>query len=130
MSNVVALCPRDRLRQDAGPIATIYRSLGTEAAEQVVTRALGELSLATAAVAAQMRDGEMTDLPRQLRRLQRMAEHLGMVTFATITGDLRLCVEGGDSTAIHAVWARLQRAADRSLAPVHLCPASDMQGAE
>jgi hypothetical protein len=130
MSNVVALLPRDRLRQDAAPIAAIYRSLGTDAAEQVVTRALAELTLATAAISAQMRDGEVADLPRQLRRLQRMADHLGMVTFATITCDLRQCVEIGDGTATYAVWARLQRAAERSLAPVGLDAPGDRQGAE
>ena len=35
--NVYRLRPNDRVRQDAEPIATIYRNLGTTSAEQVVT---------------------------------------------------------------------------------------------
>ena len=49
MDNVVALRPKERVRQDAEPIATIYRNLGTSGAEQVVTRELGELALTMAA---------------------------------------------------------------------------------
>jgi hypothetical protein len=115
MTNVVRLAPRDRLRQDAGPIAAIYRNLGVQAADQVVGRALAELAQATATAAHQLRDGLWDDLPRQLRRVERMATHLGMVTFATVAADLRACLDDGDPTALHAVWARLERAAERSL---------------
>ena len=55
MENVVALRPNDRVRQDAEPIASIYRSLGTASGEQVVARALGELALTLAALAPQVR---------------------------------------------------------------------------
>ncbi|MEY4306491.1 MAG: hypothetical protein RIT52_2666, partial [Pseudomonadota bacterium] len=46
--NLVALRVKERVRQDSEPIATIYRNLGTSSAEQVVTRALGELALTMA----------------------------------------------------------------------------------
>lgn len=115
MENVVALQPKERVRQDAEPIATIYRNLGTSSAEQVVTRALGELALTMAGLATQIRAHEMGDLLRQLRRLQRMAENLGMVSLAVVAGDLRVCMDRSDSTAFAAVWARLLRIAERSL---------------
>ncbi|OYU41499.1 MAG: hypothetical protein CFE33_04225 [Pseudorhodobacter sp. PARRP1] len=116
MHNVVALRPKERVRQDAEPIATIYRNLGTSGAEQVVTRALGELALTMAGLATQVRAHELGDLTRQLRRLQRMAENLGMVSLGVVSGDLRACLDGADSTAFAAVWARLLRIAERSLA--------------
>jgi hypothetical protein len=116
MGTVLALVPNERLRQDAEPIAAIYRNLGTQAAEQVVTRALAELALMTAGLSQQVVAGEADDLPRQLRRLQRMAQHLGMVSFAAIAGDARACIEGADDTGFAAVWARLLRVAERSLA--------------
>lgn len=115
MDNVVALRPKERVRQDAEPIATIYRNLGTSSAEQVVTRALGELALTMAGLAAQVRAHEMGDLIRQLRRLQRMAENLGMVSLGLVAGDLRACLDRADVTAFAAVWARLLRIAERSL---------------
>lgn len=113
--NVVALRPLERVRQDAEPIATIYRSLGTVSAEQVVTRALGELALTMAGLAHQVRDHDMADLARQLRRLQRMSENLGMVSLGMVAADARVCLERADSTAFTAVWARLIRIAERSL---------------
>lgn len=114
--NVVALRPNDRIRQDAEPIATIYRNLGTASAEQVVTRALGELALTMAGLAAHVRGHQMADLNRQLRRLQRMSENLGMTSLGLVAADVRLCIEQGDTTAFSAVWARLMRIAERSLA--------------
>lgn len=114
--NVVMLRPNDRVKQDAEPIATIYRNLGAASAEQVVTRALTELALTMAGLASQMKARELSDMDRQLRRLQRMSENLGMVSLASIAGDVRDCLGRSDVTAFGAVWARLLRVAERSLA--------------
>lgn len=114
-TNVVALRPNDRVRQDAEPIATIYRNLGTASAEQVVTRALTELALTMSGLAAQVQAHDLADVTRQLRRLQRMSENLGLVSLGLIADDVRLCLERSDVTAFSAVWARLMRVAERSL---------------
>ena len=115
LGNVVALRPNDRVRQDAEPIASLYRNLGTVSAGQVVTRALGEVALAMSGMAAQVRAHDLRDLSRQLRRLQRMSENLGMVSLGTVAGDVRECLERAEATAFAAVWARLLRVAERSL---------------
>jgi hypothetical protein len=115
--NVVMLRQRERVHQDAEPIATIYRNLGTTSAEQVVTRALAELALTMAGLANQVRSHELSDLSRQLRRLQRMSENLGMISLGLVAADARSCLESADSTSFAAVWARLMRIAERSLAP-------------
>lgn len=114
--NITALRPKERVRLDAEPIVAIYRDLGTTAAEQVVTRALGEVALTLAGLAEQVRAHDMTDLHRQLRCLQRMAEHMGMVSLGNVSAELRVCLDKGDATAFAAVWARLMRIAERSLA--------------
>ena len=114
--NITVLRPKERVRLDAEPIAAMYRDLGTSAAEQVVTRALGELALTMAALAEQVRARDLTDLHRQLRRLQHMAEHLGMVSLGLIAAEVRVCIDNGDATAFTAVWGRLIRIAERSLA--------------
>lgn len=115
-NNVVALRPKERVRQDAEPIATMYRNLGTASAEQIVARALGELALTMSSIATQVRDHELGDLIRQLRRLQRMAENLGLISLGVVAADLRACLDCKDVTAFAAVWARLLRIAERSLA--------------
>lgn len=114
-TNVVALRPNDRVRQDAEPIATIYRNLGTTSAEQMVTRALTELAVTMSGLAAQVQARDLANMTRQLRRLQRMSENLGLVSLGLIAADVSLCLERSDVTAFSAVWARLLRVAERSL---------------
>ena len=114
--NVIVLRPNDHVKQDAEPIATIYRNLGAASAEQVVTRALTELALTMAGLASQVRARELSDVDRQLRRLQRMSENLGMISLAVIAGNVRDCLARSDVTSFGAVWARLLRVAERSLA--------------
>jgi hypothetical protein len=114
--NIAVLRPNERVRLDAGPIAAIYRDMGTGAAEQVVNRAMGELALTMAGLAGQVRARDLTDLHRQLRSLQRMADHMGMTSLAQVSVEVRACIDTGDATAFSAVWARLIRVAERSLA--------------
>ncbi|MGV8985621.1 MAG: hypothetical protein ACOH2H_04965 [Cypionkella sp.] len=116
LNNVVALRPNDRVLQDAEPIATIYRNLGTASAEQVVTRALTELAVTMSGLALQVQARDLADMTRQLRRLQRMSENLGLVSLGLIAADVSACIGRSDVTAFSAVWARLLRVAERSLA--------------
>lgn len=115
--NIVRLCVKESVRQNAEPIATIYRNLGTASAEQVVARALGEVALTMASISDQFRARDLADLSRQLRKLQSMAENLGMISLGAVSNDTRICLERGDSTALSAVWARLIRIAESSLSP-------------
>lgn len=115
-AEIKAFRPKERVRHDSEPIALIYRSMGTAAAEEVVTRALTELAMTMTGLADQVRQRERQDLTRQLRRLQRMAEQLGMVSLGQVSADIRGCLDQGDPTAFAAVWARLLRVAECSLA--------------
>ncbi|MGB3279793.1 MAG: hypothetical protein WBA92_11425 [Pseudorhodobacter sp.] len=115
-ATVMDFRPKDRICQDAEPIALIYRSMGTQAAEEVVTRALGELALAMSDMAQQVRGKNLTDIARKLRRLEGMASQLGLVSVANVAGDARACLDGNELTAFAAVWARLIRVAEVSLA--------------
>ena len=114
--NVVALRPNDRVRQDAEPIATICRNLGATTAAQVVARALDEVSQMVAGLNALVKRHDLAEMPRPLRRLQRMAENLGLITLGLVAADLTLCITCQDVTAISAVWARLVRVAENALA--------------
>ncbi len=115
MKRVTVLRPKDQLRQNAEPVAALYRDLGTAQAEQIIMRVLGELALTMSGLAAQVRVHEMQDLARPLRRLQRMSDQLGLISLAQVAGDLQLCLDRRDDTAFAAIWARLLRVAERSL---------------
>lgn len=112
---VLTLTPKESPKQDFEHIVSIYRNLGAPAAEQVVTRALGELAALMASLAERIADHEMAHLLRRLRRLDQMADNLGLVTLSLVAQDLAVCLERGDSTAFSAVWARLMRVADKTL---------------
>ena len=116
-SNVVALRPDDHVLHDTAPIMTLYRNLDAASADQVVNRALAEIGLAIASLCVAIDAREMAGLDRQLRRLQQMAENIGLVSVGRVAEDLKLCLEKGDDTAFCAVWSRLSRVAERSLAP-------------
>lgn len=118
-AEIAVLHVQDRLRQDCEPVVAIYRDLGAVQAEQIVARALGELALTVSGLAAQVRAHQLQDMARQLRRLQRLSEQLGMLSLGAVAGDVRLCLDQGDSTAFSAVWARLLRVAERTLAADH-----------
>jgi len=118
-AEIAVLHVQDRLRQDCEPVVAIYRDLGAVQAEQIVARALGELALTMSGLAAQVRAHQLQDMARQLRRLQRLSEQLGMLSLGAVAGDVRLCLDQGDSTAFSAVWARLLRVAERTLAADH-----------
>ncbi len=113
--NVMVLRPVERPRQNIEHIASIYRSLGSDSAEQVVTRALSELAFAMAGLADRVHAHELGDLMRRLKRLQKMAENLGLLTLADVTADLQCCFDRADSTAFSAVWSRLLRVAECTL---------------
>jgi hypothetical protein len=115
-ATIMEFRPKDRIYQDVEPIALIYRSMGTAAAEEVVARALGELALTMSGLADQVRGNSTLDIGRQLRRLGRMSEQLGLVSLGTVANDARNCIDSGDVMAFAAVWARLIRVAESSLA--------------
>ena len=114
--SVVALRPNDRVRQDAEPIATICRNLGATTAAHVVARALDEVSQMVAGLNTLVKRHDLAEMPRPLRRLQRMAENLGLITLGLVAADLTLCIACQDVTAFSAVWARLVRVAENALA--------------
>ena len=68
MGEIATLRPREVVRQDVEAIAVIYRNLGAPVAEQMVTRALGELALTMAGIAEKVQAQELRDLARQLGR--------------------------------------------------------------
>jgi hypothetical protein len=119
MTEVAVLRPREVVRQDVETVANIYRNLGAPTAEQVVTRALAELALTMAGIVEKVQAQDLRDVARQLARLRRLADDIGLVSLAKVAGDTQTCLERAEGTAFSAVWARLLRVAERSLSPDH-----------
>lgn len=112
---MTTLTPREVVRQDVEAIAVIYRNLGAPTAEKMVTRALGELALTMARLAATVRTQDLRDVSDHFLRLSRLADDLGLISLAEVARHCRICLDRSDSTGFSAVWARLVRIAERSL---------------
>lgn len=119
MADVAVLRPREVVRQDVEAVASIYRNLGAPVAEQVVTRAMGELALTMAGIVEKVRAQQLRDLGQHLARLRRLSDDLGLISLGKVASDAQTCLERADGTAFSAVWARLLRVAERSLSPDH-----------
>ena len=114
-AGVVVLAIRERVREDIEPIVSVYRNLGSDSAAGVVNRALSDLGLALAGVAAQMARRDPGGIGPALRQVRIMARGLGLLTLADVAADLDECIRRDDPTATAAVWARLCRVAERAL---------------
>lgn len=110
---VVALCPRERVREDSRAILDLYERLGPASAERVLARAVDELAQSISCFDTQVRLHDMRDMEWHSRRLQKQALGLGLISLAGVAGDLRRC--HGDPTAFAAVCARLMRVAGGSI---------------
>lgn len=117
MGEVLALRPVEHVRHDSGPIALLYRNMGAAVAEEVVCRALAELALTLAALGEPGAGPGARDIGRGLRRIGRMAEQLGLLSLAQVADDAREAAARGDAVALPAIWSRLLRVAEISLAP-------------
>ncbi len=111
----MALQPKEYPQQNFEPIASIYRNLDSLAAELVVTRAMAELGEALVSLAQLIANDQTQDALQRVKRLERLAENLGLVTFSQVARDVAQCLQLGDQTAFAAVWARLLRVADGTL---------------
>lgn len=112
-STVVALCPREYLREDSGAIHDICDRLGPDTAARVLSQAVEELAHAIAAIATQVKLHDLADVQWHSRKVQKMALGLGLISLADVAGDLRR--SHSDPTAFAAVCARLMRVASGSL---------------
>jgi hypothetical protein len=108
---VTYLCPRERVWLDSARIGTLYAQFGPAEVQALLDRAISELGLVHDELRGQFHRRDMDGFLRNLRRMRRIADHLGMSMLARVAGDVMLCLEIGDDTAVSATWARLSRSA-------------------
>lgn len=113
---VMQLCPRERVWLDPARIGVLYAQMGGVEVQALLDRAMGELAGVRRDLARQYGARDLDGFARNLRRLRRIADHLGLTTLTCIAGDVDACLARGDATALSATWARLSRSADQALA--------------
>jgi hypothetical protein len=103
------------VRLDPDRLVALYSDLGEAGAEQVVCRAMEELAGRLTEIQRFVDDGDIAAMTRSARLLVKVAEQIGMMTFARVAGDVLRATAAGDRTAQAATLARLVRIGDRSL---------------
>lgn len=112
---VVQLCPRERVCLDPVRIGVLYAQLGGGEVQALLDRAMTELIDTREELAAQYMAHDHDGFLRNLRRLRRIADHLGLSTLACVASDVETCVASRNEVAISATWARLVRSIDKAL---------------
>ena len=118
VEQVTILMQTERVWLDGDRLAALYAELGENGAEDMVCRAMEELSARLAHAGRLFRDGQGADLRKNLRSIAAIAEQIGLRMLAQVARDVILCTEAGDANAMAATLARLMRIGDRSLTEV------------
>jgi len=111
---VMYLCPRERIWLDPSRIGLLYAELGGSEVQALLDRAMAELASVHEDLRLQYAARDLDGFARSLRRMRRIADHLGLTTVARIARDVTDCLDRGDPTALSATWARLSRSAEQA----------------
>lgn len=122
MATLAVLRHEEGVRFDPDRLLALYSDLGEDAAEQVMCRAMAEITGRLTEIQRLVDEGDSAALHRSGRRLIAVTERVGMLTFARVTADVLRATEAGDVVAQAATLARLLRIADRSLNAVWDAP--------
>ncbi|MCB2127952.1 MAG: hypothetical protein KDE03_02455 [Rhodobacteraceae bacterium] len=103
------------VRLDPDRLAALYAELGETGAEAVIAKAMEELSSRLGEVQRLSDHGKPAELARSARLLCKVADQIGMTSFARVADDVRATADAGDHAGQAATLARLVRIGDRSL---------------
>lgn len=126
MTQVVAFRPNDRAIIDGARLDTLVRDLGTGGAEAHVIERVEEISDRLAEIDWVQRQGIALEIQTSARRIATLSAEIGLVSLARVALDLAAAAAQGEVPAYRAVWERVVRIGDRSLAQVWDAPGLSM----
>jgi len=118
MQQVTQLEPFEAIKVDRDRLGDLYTQLGEHSAEDIVCRAMEEVSLRMTHCDRAYRGGAMDDLRKSARSLIAIAEQIGMDDVGRVAKDVVACIDRSDPVAIAATLGRLMRAGEGSLSAV------------
>jgi hypothetical protein len=119
---VVSLRPSERVVVDSALIVALTRRLGARGAEEFVAERVEEISDRLADIDWQIRHRQLVEVPLAAQRVGRLSAEIGLASLARAAQDLAQVTRAGDPAARSAVWERVVRIGDRSLALVWDAP--------
>jgi hypothetical protein len=119
---VVDLRHRERVVIDTARLDDLFRQHGQRGAEAYVMDRVEDISERLADIEFQYRQGALGEVAREARIVSKQCVDIGLTSLARVVRDLAVSAEHGDMVAFRAVWERLVRIGDRSLAQVWEVP--------
>ena len=116
------LRPAERIVIDAARLDELFRRLGDRGAESFVMEAVEAISDLLAEVDGFVRTGALQDIAPRAQQVSRISADIGLTSLARVSRDMGITAARGDMVAYRAVWERLVRIGDRSLAQVWELP--------
>lgn len=117
---------RETVTVDHDRLSGLVDHLGHARAQDVLRRAMGELSERLALIGAAYRAGDRAELLQRVRGLGGIAEQIGMGTLSRVARDVMATAEADDNVALGATVARLGRLGEMSMDAV--CELNLMRG--
>ena len=115
MAKLAVLHHEEGVRLNPDRLVALYEELGENGAERVVARAMRELNARLVELQGRAESDDSAALIRSARLLAKVADQIGMSTFARVAADVVAATEANDAVAQAATLARLHRIGDRSL---------------
>jgi len=122
VTSVVELRQSERILIDAPRLEALFRQMGDRAAEGFVMDSIEDISDRLAEIELATRNSSLEDVPFKAGRVANLCDDIGLISLARVAGDLGAAATRGDLVAYRAVWERLVRIGDRSLAQVWELP--------
>jgi len=119
---VLEIQPRERVTIDGRRLDSLARQMGARVAEAWVIERVEEISDRLAEIDWHQRRGLGPEIRAHARQISNLAAEIGLVSLARVALDLAAASANGDVPAYRAVWERLVRIGDQSLAQVWDAP--------
>jgi hypothetical protein len=119
---VVDLRHRERVVIDTVRLDQLFHDLGQRGAENFVMDRVEDIAERLADLEWHYRQNTHDVLAREARVVSKLCTDIGLTSLARVVRDLGVTARSGDTIAVRAVWDRLVRIGDRSLAQVWEVP--------
>jgi hypothetical protein len=119
---VFELNPSERILIDSARLDDLFRRLGDRGAEAFVMEAVEAISDLLAEVDGFVRHGQLAEIAPRAQQVSRISAEIGLTSLARVSRDMGITAQRCDMVSYRAVWERLVRIGDRSLAQVWELP--------
>jgi hypothetical protein len=122
VNTVIDLRHHERVVIDTALLDDLFQKHGQRDAEAYVMDRVEDISERLADIEWQYRQGALGEIARESRIVSQLSAEIGLTSLARVVRDLAISADHGDMIAFRAVWQRLVRIGDRSLAQVWEVP--------